>query len=121
LRTEKAEDGHVYVHLDATERHPHGDTTNDQALIIEHLDSEVAFLRRELENRTEEIRRRDTIIAQLTQRIPELPAREPSPSDTPEATGGPETAGEGGPGTQTPPEPQPAPERVPWWRRVLGG
>jgi hypothetical protein len=34
LRAEKAKDGHVYIHLDATEHHPHGDTTNDQALII---------------------------------------------------------------------------------------
>jgi hypothetical protein len=35
---------------------------------------EIEFLRRQLETRTEEIRRRDSIIAGLTQRIPELEA-----------------------------------------------
>ena len=54
-----------------------GDQSGDQSLIAEHLDSQLAdmrkqdeYLRRELEHRTQEIRRRDTIIAQLTQRIP---------------------------------------------------
>jgi hypothetical protein len=39
---------------------------------VQHDD--IEFLRRELETRTEEIRRRDSIIAALAQRLPEIEA-----------------------------------------------
>ena len=70
--------------------------------LVEELRDHVAFLRAELEARNEEIhrreeehreeaRRKDTIIAQLTQRIPELE----SPREAPrEARESPETASE---------------------------
>jgi hypothetical protein len=68
--------------------------------LVEELRDHVAFLRAELEARNQEMRRReeehreearrkDTIIAQLTQRIPELP-----PASTPEAQDGREAAAE---------------------------
>ncbi len=47
----------------------------DLALMQAHLDSlagQIAFLRMELEARTEEARRKDHIIMALTQRVPEL-------------------------------------------------
>lgn len=47
------------------------------------LKEEVAFLRRELEARGEEIRRRDHIIAGLTSRLPALPAATGAATETP--------------------------------------
>jgi len=100
-------------------------------LIVERLDSQledmreqVAFLRHELDQRTEEIRRRDTIIAQLAQRIPELPAGEPSsPPSEATAGGGPETPSDASQvrGKGTPPEAETPAEPRPWWRRMFGG
>ena len=82
--------------------------TTDQTALVDALQAEVQFLREELQRReevhTEENRRKDTIIAQLTQRIPELgPAAEPrSASETPT---------EGVHGETSTSEPQAQPER----------
>ena len=86
----------------------------DQA--IADLRDRVAFLERQLEGRAEEIRRRDHIIAALTERIPpaiEAPDRE-KPSGTPEST------------AEEPTRATPARARAPsrgsrrpWWRRAL--
>jgi hypothetical protein len=80
----------------------------------------VHYLERMLEDereaRTEERRRRDTLMAQLMQRIPQLEA----PSEAPEAS---ETAdeqqGRGEPHSATVEDQQGTPR--PWWRRVFGG
>ena len=83
----------------------------DIALIQAHLDSledQIAFLRTELEARTEEARRKDSIIMSLTQRIPELEA-------PPEPREAPESASEAGDESDTPEA-----ERRPWWRRWFG-
>ena len=84
---------------------------------IADLRDRVAFLERQLEDRAEEIRRRDHIIAALTERIPpaieapvheksrrssETTVEEPTRVTTPSA-GGPKT------GSQRP-----------WWRRAFG-
>ena len=84
---------------------------------IADLRDRVAFLERQLEGRAEEIRRRDHIIAALTERIPpaieapvheksrrssETTVEEPTRVTTPSA-GGPKT------GSQRP-----------WWRRAFG-
>jgi len=110
-------DGRVYVHLDAVRdtsqdipptatyattqdgtQDTSQDTTQDasQPALIETLQDQVEYLRgvidtrdRELEARTEELRRKDHIIAALTERIPELePVREAPPEGREE----PETA-----------------------------
>ena len=86
-----------------------GRTQTDGDQLVATLRDEVEFLRRELEARTEEIRRRDHIIAGLVQRIPELPSgtlEEPESDENPRY------------------EPQdtmhmyrvPEPPRRPWWR-----
>ena len=63
----------------------------DQALMQAHLDSlqeQISFLRAQLVTRDEELRRKDHLLAALTERIPELePASEPregpqTPSDS---------------------------------------
>lgn len=98
--------------------------------LVEELRDQVAFLRAELEARNEEIhrreeehreeaRRKDTIIAQLAQRIPELEAPRESPPEPREAS---ETVSEESEkGTTSPEQQQPSPRRErSWWRAFFG-
>jgi hypothetical protein len=91
--------------------------TDDRTVLVESLRSQVEFLQEELKRReevhVEENRRKDTIIAQLTQRIPELEA----PSEPREA---PVTASEEPHSTQAPPEQQEPSQRRSWWRAFFG-
>jgi excisionase family DNA binding protein len=98
---------------------------------IADLRDRVAFLERQLEGRAEEIRRRDHIIAALTERIApaiEAPEREKSPGApestaeeparvAPSSTGGPQTSPE------HPRDTAESPVRRsllhPWWKRVF--
>ncbi len=102
LGKEKAKDGTVLVVLGeggSTDRPPTpdqpttgqttGQTTDhptdeatDQAELVEALQQRIEHLSRVIDTRDEEIRRRDTIIMSLTQRIPELEA----PEDAQEST-----------------------------------
>jgi hypothetical protein len=98
--------------------------TSAEALLLQAKDEtiadlrdRVAFLERQLEDRAEEIRRRDHIIAALTERIPpaiEAPVHEKSPR-APESTVEEPTrvtpSGGGGPKTGS---------RRRWWRRAFG-
>jgi|SRR5215204_609652 len=131
LQRETGDDGTVYVVL---RTQPNADQSHDQSttqvLMLERLDSQledmreqVAFLRRELDHRTDEIRRRDTIIAQLTQRIPELPAPEEHHASSSDETGAPETATEregGGDDDDAPPLRQWPTKPRSLWRRMFG-
>jgi hypothetical protein len=86
LRSEKGEDGTVYVLVDeATSDGLAGDQTDDQhelsgdqSQLVEHMAEQIDYLGRQLEVWQEEARREDHIIAALTERIPEL-----EPVDTP--------------------------------------
>jgi uncharacterized coiled-coil protein SlyX len=114
---DRDEAGRVYVYLSLSEtvHKTDQDTAQDEATktvqdtYIRSLEDQIAFLRRELE-------RKDTILLNLTERIPQLEALQ-------EATDAPETVEE-------------APERAeprsatggaqedarrPWWRRVFRG
>ncbi len=131
--------GTVYVLLD----HPVGDRTtdnqsrttidqpSDRTELVEELRDEVRYLRQlldaEREARTDERRRHDTIMAQLTSRIPQL---EPPSSQVPPGSPG---AGADEPGgTQPRPntdDPNAArerlsaneePQRRSWWREFFG-
>src|SRR5215203_3121447 len=111
LRTER-ESGRVWVILDAPPQPdqlrpggaPPGDRAADRAELVDELRERVAFLERELETRTEENRRKDHLLAAALERIPAL-----EPPESPETDAAPR------PGTQAPPEPQPAAETRPWW------
>jgi hypothetical protein len=126
--------GTVYVLMDAEQTRPNidqtgGDSnmgsertdeqTRDRTALVDVLRSDVEFLREELKRReevhAEESRRKDTIIAQLTQRIPEL---EP-PSEPQEA---PVTPSEDAAKGTASPEQQEATERPrsSWWRQFFG-
>jgi hypothetical protein len=95
--------------------------TDDRTLLVESLRSQVEFLQEELKRReevhVEENRRKDTIIAQLTQRIPEL---EPSREGPREPRESPETASEEPHSTHAPPEQQEPSQRRSWWRAFFG-
>lgn len=126
MRHEKAEDGRVYVWVDATQDEP--DTSRDeyrdaaQDERVEDLREQVAYLRRQLDEEREARRRADTILAQLsaanaeqarTIRAIEAPRQPTEDAETlEEAPEGSEPRVDAG-GAQT------AAQR-PWWRRVFG-
>jgi hypothetical protein len=128
------EAGTVYVLLDAEEpplnRNETPDLSTDQSERVEDLREQVAYLReqldREREARTEERRRHDTIIAQLsaataeqarTIRAIEAPASEEEAAEDAEAFDeAPERAEPRSDATA----PRAAARSRPWWRRVLG-
>jgi hypothetical protein len=126
IACEKDEAGRVRIILDEGETlQDEGPDTTGQVAgahddLVEELRDRVHYLERMLEDereaRTEERRRRDTLMAQLMQRIPQLEA----PSEAPEAS---ETAdeqqGRGEPHSATVEDQQGTPR--PWWRRVFGG
>ena len=78
------------------------DRTDD---LIASLRAEVAFLRGEVTARSEELRRKDHIIAGFVERLPELPAGGEGPTARPEA---PQRAEPPTTASDAPP---------PWWRR----
>ncbi|MGQ9676740.1 MAG: helix-turn-helix domain-containing protein [Chloroflexota bacterium] len=48
---------------------------NAYQMLVDTLRDEIAFLRQQLQAREEELRRKDTLMASLTQRLPVLPDR----------------------------------------------
>src|SRR5215203_3536132 len=110
---DRDESGRVYVYLPSSETVRKTDqaavqddaTKTVQDAYVRSLEDQIAFLRRELE-------RKDTILLNLTDRIPQLEA----PRESSETV---EDAPEGS-------EPHPATGEAqeeahrPWWRRVLG-
>jgi hypothetical protein len=121
---ESAKEGNtVYVLLDADQARPNPAQTSDQTMaLITNLQDQVEYLRGELarreETHLEESRRKDSIIAALTQRIPEIEA--PAPQEARES---PETVEEererAGPHPATVGNQEGA--QRPWWRRIFGG
>ena len=104
LKTER-DDGTVYVWVDAeqyAEQH-----ANDVPGVVEVLREQNGDLREQIEFLRDELRRKDTIIMAMTQRIPELEAPQ-SREDAPESTAEP------GQGVA-----EPQPEHLSWWRRMF--
>ena len=110
LKTER-EDGMVYVWVDDeqyAEQH-----ANVAADVVEVLREQNADLREQIDFLRDELRRKDTIIMAMTQRIPELEPAQERPegheTTTEEAEPRPSTGGA-----------QEAAERRAWWRRIFG-
>lgn len=116
IQWEDGPDGETYVYVDVSEttEDTSGDTSGQAAtnLLVESLQEQVEYLRREVEAWQEEARRKDHLLAAALERIPELEA----PSETAES---PENAGEGSGSTQVGEEQQEAISK-PWWRRLFG-
>ncbi len=118
LHKEKDADGTVYVRMVGVHTHTN-DRTNgvrtddhtvpEESKAFELMQEQVDYLRRQLEVWQEEARRKDHIIAALTERIPELESAAPEPR---EAT---EKASEGVIGG-TPSEPD---KSISWWKRLF--
>ncbi len=116
LHKEKDADGTVYVRMNSDHTHTNDrtngvrtdDHTVPESKAFEIMQEQVDYLRRQLEVWQEEARRKDHIIAALTERIPELEAA-PEPR---EAT---DKASEGV-GGGTPSEPD---KSISWWRRLF--
>ncbi len=112
----------------STDQLPHvRNQSEENVQLVEELRDHLAFLRAELEARNEEIRRReeehreearrkDTIIAQLTQRIPELPS-----ASSPERRDAPDTATKDTDRGDAPTEPRETVERRSWLYRFFIG
>jgi len=118
LPADKDDDGRLFVYLDTEEvrRATVRDTSHEKGSLgfdelLEELREQNMFLREELATRNEELRRKDTILMTMAQRIPELEPREPQE--------GPVRASESASSTPPPPEQQEGSER-PWWRRFFG-
>ncbi len=102
LEAEKDAEGRVYVYLDDVQ------TPDIRDELIDRLENEIEYLRREAEDRKEEARRKDAILLTMAQRIPELEAAEvPTESVVPIT---PDI--ENGAGSNDP-------EKPPWWRRIF--
>jgi excisionase family DNA binding protein len=114
LRSEK--DGTTrYVFLDPDRTQPDSDRTSPDDDVIDKvtiLKEHVQFLRRELEVWQEEARRKDHIIAALTERIPELEPARDIPSEPRETV---VTASEEEGKGDVPPDLQ----KASWWRRIF--
>jgi hypothetical protein len=88
----------------------------DGGPLVESLRDQVAYLREMLTTRDEEIRRRDVIISQLTDRIPAIEAPPSEPPESPTAAT--EQPGRVEPQAQV--EGQQTPDTRPWWQRWFG-
>jgi uncharacterized small protein (DUF1192 family) len=118
-------DGQVYVLLDTASREQHSDEpttkhadsrqlTYDQAQLIDSLQERIAASEDQIEWLRREVERKDTIIMQMAQRIPELePAREPTPEPRESPVTASEDWGDG--------EVLPEQEKRSWWQRWFGG
>ncbi len=77
IQADKDPAGRWLIDVDETEdtgeTGPGSGMDRDPEPVAAALKDEISFLRRELETRTEELRRKDSIIMALTQRLPELP------------------------------------------------
>jgi hypothetical protein len=106
---DRNEAGRVYVYLTPSEtvHKTDQDTGEDDATktvqdaYIRSLEDQISFLRRELE-------RKDTILLNLTERIPQLEAPSQEPRESPESPSPDETTTEGSGGQETPSERR-------WW------
>ncbi len=96
LKREKDPDGTVYILLDPDQpavghgtRHIRGDATlTSRDALISGLQDQIEYLRRELDIRNEELRRKDSLLATALERIPEVEAAEKAPSEDPASSEG---------------------------------
>src|SRR5215204_4378515 len=91
LQREKTEDGRVLVYMEPSVPGAEEVRTPEREALISEMQQRLALLERELEVRTEEIRRRDTIIMNMTEAMKAL--NPPAPEESSEARESPESTG----------------------------
>jgi hypothetical protein len=87
-------------------------TNSDQTEFIASMQDQIDTLKRELEDRKEEARRKDAILMTLAQRVPELEAA-PEPRESPQTS----SEQHGSVSVATDAE---TAEKPSWWRRFFG-
>src|SRR5215217_2758460 len=92
LKREKTEDGRVLVYMEPSAPGTEEVRTPERDALISQMQERVAFLEHELEVRSEEIRRRDTIIMNMTEAMKALSP--PSQETPPDERDSPQTAEE---------------------------
>jgi hypothetical protein len=115
---DRDDSGRVFVYLAPSETVHKTDQDIDQDaaskpvqdVYIRSLEDQIAFLRRELE-------RKDTILLNLTERIPQLEA----PSEARESPGTVEEEPDSVESRPDVPGAQDGAQRRSWWRRIIGG
>jgi hypothetical protein len=127
LLSEKDPDGRVYVWVDSDESETKPRLNGESTVLIAAKDETIRVLHEQLEAERGAHREARRIIGGLVQRIPELetPASPETHTEQARERPGAPTEATERPGRV---EPQPAvegdqegAERVPWWRRLLGG
>jgi chromosome segregation ATPase len=91
LQREKTEDGRVLVYMEPSVPGAEEVRTPERDALISEMQQRLALLERELDVRTEEIRRRDTIIMNMTEAMKAL--NPPAPEDSSEVRESPESHG----------------------------
>src|SRR5829696_4755497 len=91
LQREKTEDGRVLVYMEPSVPGAEEVRTPERDALISEMQQRLALLERKLDVRTEEIRRRDTIIMNMTEAMKAL--NPPAPEDSSEARESPESSG----------------------------
>src|SRR5215218_6010617 len=120
LQREKTEEGRVLVYMESTSA-PGAEEVRlpERDALISEMQDRLAFLERELEVRAEEIRRRDTIIMNMTEAMKALsPPAQEEPPDERESS---QTVKEEPQRAEPWPAPGATQEGVqrPWWRKLI--
>jgi excisionase family DNA binding protein len=121
LKRERTEDGRVLVYMEASAPGTEEVRTPERDALISEMQKRLAFLERELDVRTEEIRRRDTIIMNMTEAMKALSP--PAQEESPEPRESPQTVEVEPERAETHPasgETHESVQRRPWWRRLFG-
>ncbi|MBV9455211.1 MAG: hypothetical protein JOZ19_14035 [Rubrobacter sp.] len=113
-------DGRVWILLDMASIVPDESEnmyrTGSRDELVDSLKDQVEYLRQVIDTRNLELQRKDSIIAALTRRIPELEPAGPSSGTNQTPDEGPEGVVEPAPYTEGSQEK----ERRSWWRRFMG-
>jgi predicted ArsR family transcriptional regulator len=112
LESSKDDQGRVVVWAVSDRTQSSQETARQPDELVEALEDRIESLERSLEHERESSRRKDSIIMQMAQRMPELEASEDATPEPAEGSGGVTEEGSAG-------EPS-ARARRPWWRRWLG-
>jgi len=111
IEHEQDENGRYYVYASPTEvveNNVGNNVQNDSQGLYDHIET----LKRELELRNEELRRKDHIIAALVSRVPELEAASEAPGTS-------VSYSDNGSNGDVPPEQEEQREKTSWWRRLF--
>jgi flagellar motility protein MotE (MotC chaperone) len=121
LKKEKGMDGTVYIIFDADHlAHGHATRHDETATsrLVDSLQDQVGYLRRELDIRNEQLRRKDHLLAAALERSPELEAPSESREGSETAASSSERVVVDTPETVAAPQ---RPTSRPWWKRLFGG